>query len=112
MKRGNRSALIKSLADQRPQTWRERAAELIWTLKQGQPGITRRELRAYYPWGERKGYPYRVWCLEARALIGPGRRAALGSRLSASREDGNLSLPFPVPPRAESPELRARAKRP
>ena len=58
----------------RRETWRTRAAALIWQLKQGQPGITRRELRAFYPWGERKGYPYRAWCQEARALVGPGRR--------------------------------------
>ncbi len=58
-------------------TWRQRAAAAIWEVVRAHPGASRKELRrlirASYPFGPRKAYPYKAWLVEARALVGPGR---------------------------------------
>lgn len=35
----------------------------------------RRALREAYPFGERRYHPYRMWCSEVRAALGPAKKA-------------------------------------
>ena len=47
-------------------TWRDHAQVVILRVMAANPGVTGPELRqllsAAYPFGERKYWPYRVWC--------------------------------------------------
>lgn len=55
-------------------TWRDRCRPVIAEViraNQGQDLKTiRRALREAYPWGERKYWPYKVWCDEIRRQLG------------------------------------------
>lgn len=55
-------------------TWAERAGMVIWethkTLPENMPLIDRkREIRKAYPWGERKGWPYKAWLQAQREYL-------------------------------------------
>ncbi len=42
----------------------------VQTLPKGDILELRRKLRDAYPWGERKYWPYKVWCEEVRSALG------------------------------------------
>lgn len=56
------------------QTWRDEAAPIIARVieRVGRDDLTalRRALRDAYPWGERRCWPYKVWCDEVRIQLG------------------------------------------
>lgn len=66
-------------------TWRASAAVDIRAVLEATRGRPEKEIRAAlrkaYPWGERKYWPYKVWCDEIRRQRGlktsPARRAAM-----------------------------------
>lgn len=64
-------------------TWRERAAVLIYEALRAHPKAGEKEirllLRQLYPWGERRGYAYKAWRQECRALC-PGSRRPVRPR--------------------------------
>lgn len=63
-------------------TWRRRAREVVARIEATWPDASADELRVRlsngYPWGERYGYPYRVWLEEARQAV-VKRAVALGT---------------------------------
>jgi len=54
-------------------TWRERAANVIWRIVHDHPGADERTLRVMlresYPFGQRRYWPYKVWCEEVDRVM-------------------------------------------
>jgi len=54
-------------------TWRDLArpiiAEVVRSLKGCDPKFVKKAVMATYPWGERRYWPYKVWCDEARRQL-------------------------------------------
>ena len=72
-------------------TWRELAApiiaEVISSCGTGcDPAFVRKAISASYPFGERKYWPYKVWCDEVRRQLRLPRRPA-------ERDDRQMDLP-------------------
>ena len=100
--------------------WKTEAAKIIaGALKSLPPGsdekTKRKAIRAAYPWGERKRWPYKCWCdvardalLIARPTSGPkkrGRRKPVAGFMPAQRDWALANgLAYDVPPEPE-PEL-------
>lgn len=59
----------------RPSEWRDKAAPVIINVVnqvgKGDPKALRRALRQAYPFGERRGWPYRAWLIEIHERVGP-----------------------------------------
>jgi hypothetical protein len=55
-------------------TWREAAAPIIaeTILRVGRydPTALRKALRVAYPFGDKTGFPYKVWCAEIKRQLG------------------------------------------
>lgn len=63
-------------------------ALLVRLFVVGQPAPTRAQVRAAYPWGARKNWPYKVWCRQVRAwraAHAQGLSQPPGRRRGASR---------------------------
>lgn len=61
-----------------PKTWRDKCAPLIARViheHQGEDeGAIRAALREAYPFGERRMWPYKVWCSEVNYQLGKRRK--------------------------------------
>lgn len=59
----------------RPSQWRGKAApvitQVVFRIGRGDPKALRRALRQAYPFGERRGWPYKAWLAEIHARVGP-----------------------------------------
>lgn len=62
-------------------TWRSQAATVIFDVIRQNPGMEPKKLRklisAAYPFGERKYYPYKIWCDEVKRQLGPQPQAEM-----------------------------------
>lgn len=60
------------------QTWHTRATIHIKKTMLANPGMEHSELRALcskkYPFGERKGWPYKAWLMAMREIFGAARK--------------------------------------
>lgn len=84
-------------------TWRDRARPMVARVleeNRGKPiAEIRAALRAAYPFGTRRHWPYKVWCSEVRLQLGIVSRAwpaRKGTPAHAKREASaaTLDLPF------------------
>lgn len=74
-------------------TWRDMARPIIARVIQEHESddirSIRRALREAYPFGERKYWPYKVWCDEVREQLGLNkRRIDVGPELFKEAKDG------------------------
>lgn len=71
-------------------TWREHAKPIIAEVLKSTKGLPdkeiRKALREAYPFGERKYWPYKVWCDEIRAQTG------VKSHTKSIQPDNQLNL--------------------
>jgi len=62
-------------------TWRDQAAIVISDVLRQNPDAGQKELRklisAAYPFGERKYYPYKIWCDEVNRQLGPQQKTEI-----------------------------------
>jgi hypothetical protein len=72
-------------------TWRDYLApiiaDVILTVGRTNPQALRKALRSAYPCGERRYWPYKVWCDEIRRQV--GRRSP---QLSRREREAQLDL--------------------
>lgn len=60
-------------------TWRDHCAPIIAEVikkYKDDPKELKRQLRAAYPYGERKMHPYKIWCSEVRRQLKIPRKVA------------------------------------
>lgn len=64
--------------------WSASAQRLIWEIAQrflnASPEEMRAVLLANYPWGERRYYPYKIWCREVRRFVKIAKSPRMYSR--------------------------------
>ena len=75
-------------------SWRDMARPIIGRVisEHGTSDMkaTRRALRNAYPWGERKYWPYKVWCDEVREQLGLNKKPIdVGPELFKEASDGD-----------------------
>jgi hypothetical protein len=77
-------------------TWRDEARPLIAAVIAESKGLPEREIRsrltAAYPWGDRKMWPYKVWCDEIRTQLGVKARKAAAKKREQDKVAGQTEL--------------------
>jgi hypothetical protein len=77
-------------------TWRDIAAPIVADVIKETAGKPEREVRAAlreaYPFGERKYWPYKVWCDEVRYQLGIKQRADGEKRYQERLNEGQLAF--------------------
>lgn len=75
-------------------SWRDKARPIIGRVieetKSDNEKVIRKALAAAYPWGEKKNFPYKIWCDEINVQL--GKRKFRGSRKKTVAQKGQMEI--------------------